>query len=170
MPEKTNAELCGFMRAHRLAVVATASPDGKPEAALVDIAVTDALEIIFETTSETRKIHNLRDNSRISFVIGWNNNETLQYDGVVDEPLGREQERITQHYLSVFPEKLSHRNWPGNFYFRARPQWIRFSNYYSPRVVEEHNFSVTPDIKPPRRRFSLAGLAGQLGFHAPPRR
>lgn len=166
MVAKTKGELYAFMQSHRHAVIATAGTEGKPEAALMDIAVTDALEIVFETTSATRKIQNLRNNPRVSFVIGWTNDETVQYDGVVDEPLGRELERITRHYLSIFPEKLSHQVWPGNHYFRVRPLWVRFSDYHAPRTIEEHEFPTPPGYEDAPRRFSLAYLTGLLGIHA----
>jgi len=44
------------------------------------------------------------------------------------------------HYVSVFPQTLSHQNWPGNHYFRVHPLWVRFSNYQLPRKVEEYHF------------------------------
>jgi hypothetical protein len=168
MAARSKDELRAFMQAHRLAVIATADRKGAPEAALVNIAVTDAFEIIFETTSETRKIRNLRENPRVSFVIGWADNQTLQYDGVGDEPIGRELEYITRHYLSVFPEKLSHRVWPGNFYFRVRPLWIRYSDYHSPRSVEEHQFPTPSASKSLVRRCSFARLIARSGFRASP--
>jgi hypothetical protein len=152
-----------------LAVIATAGHDGKPEAALVDIAVTHAPEVIFETTDATRKIHNLRANPRVSLVIGWDDDKTLQCDGLVDEPLGREKERILQHYLARFPEKSSHQHWPGNQYFRVRPSWIRFSDYHSPRTVEEYQFPQSAEVEPATRRFSFATLIGRLGRHNPMR-
>jgi len=155
---KTQAELFEFMRANGLAVIATASPRGAAEAALLDIAVTPELEIIFETTDATRKFRNLKDNPRVALVVGWDNDQTLQYEGLVDEPLGREQERITAHYFSVFPQKLSHRNWPGNHYFRVRPAWIRFSNYNSPRTVEEHQFALPDEGKAEARDSFFARL------------
>jgi len=40
-----------FVRQHGLAVVATRGPDGAPEAALVGVAATDELEIVFDTAS-----------------------------------------------------------------------------------------------------------------------
>jgi general stress protein 26 len=73
-----------FIHARSLAVIATTGSDGKPEAALMNIAVTPELEIIFETTDVTRKFANLKANSRVSFVIGWDDDETLQYDGVAE--------------------------------------------------------------------------------------
>lgn len=160
---KTHAELSDFMQRNRLAVIATASLKGGAEAALLDIAVTPDLEVIFETTDATRKFRNLRENPRVALVIGWDNDQTLQYEGLVDEPLGREQERIVAHYFSVFPQKLSHRHWPGNHYFRVRPAWIRFSDYNSPRSVEEHQFALPVEANAEADKSLLAGLKNLFG-------
>jgi hypothetical protein len=138
--ETAKRKFHAFIHARSLAVIATTGPDGKPEAALMNIAVTPELEIIFETTDATRKFANLKTNSRVSFVIGWDGDETLQYDGVTERLEGRALEEARARYVSVFPQKLSHQNWPGNHYFWARPLWIRFSNYQLPRKVEEYRF------------------------------
>ncbi|WP_082077265.1 pyridoxamine 5'-phosphate oxidase family protein [Bradyrhizobium sp. LTSPM299] len=55
----TRAEFLAFLRKHRLAVVSTVH-DGAPQAAVVGIAVTDELEIIFDTLTTSRKFTNLR--------------------------------------------------------------------------------------------------------------
>jgi Pyridoxamine 5'-phosphate oxidase len=141
IPEPAKRKLYDFLQARRLAVIATADGEARPEAALIDFAVTAELEIIFETTTATRKITNLRHNPRVALVMGWDGDQTLQYDGLAGEPGGQALERIRARYLSVFPEKTSHQNWPGNCYFLVRPLWIRFSNYYSPRTVEEYDMS-----------------------------
>ena len=140
MASKTRDEVLEFLRSQRCGVIATATSDGRPEAALVDIAATGAGEIIFETTSATRKFGNLRDNPRAALVVGWDNEQTLQIDGIVDAPSGHELVRLQDFYLSVFPQKASHPNWPGNHYFRIRPRWMRFSDYHMPRSVEEFRF------------------------------
>jgi uncharacterized pyridoxamine 5'-phosphate oxidase family protein len=129
-----------FIRARNQGVIATAGPDGKPEAALMNIAVTPELDIIFETTDATRKFANLKADSRVSFVIGWDGGETLQYDGMADEPEGRAFDEARRLFLATFPQKTSHQNWPGNHYFWVRPLWVRFSNYNPPRTVEEFRF------------------------------
>jgi hypothetical protein len=66
----TRAELLGFLRAHRLAVEATADPSGAVEAAVIGIAVSDTFEIVFDTLSTSRKARNLERNARIALVIG----------------------------------------------------------------------------------------------------
>lgn len=138
--EQDVARLYDFMKERRLGVIATADENGRPEAALMSIAVTSNLEIIFETTAATRKSVNLARNPRVCFVVGWQNDQTLQYDGLADQPAGAELERIKAFYQSVFPQKTSHEFWPGNDYFRVRPRWIRLSNYNIPRKIEEFDF------------------------------
>lgn len=140
MASKTRDQALEFLRGQRCGVIATASSDGRPEAALVDIAATKAGEIVFETTSATRKFANLRDNPRAALVVGWDDNQTLQIDGTVDMLAGSELARLRDFYLSVFPHKASHPNWPGNHYFCVRPCWMRFSDYHMPRAVEEFRF------------------------------
>jgi pyridoxine/pyridoxamine 5'-phosphate oxidase len=140
MVSKTRDEVLAFLQSRRCGVIATATPDGRPEAALVDIATTAAGEIVFETTSATRKFANLGNNPRAALVAGWDDEQTLQIDGIVDMLAGSELARLRDFYLSVFPQKASHPNWPGNHYFRLRPRWMRFSDYHMPRAVEEFRF------------------------------
>ena len=85
----TRGELLQFLHKHRLGVVATTSPSGEPQSAVVGIAVTDQLEIVFDTLSTTRKCKNLRRYPNISVVVGWDNEITVQYEGIADEPQAR---------------------------------------------------------------------------------
>ncbi len=104
------------------------------------IAVTPELELIFDTTEATRKYPNLKRDPRIAFVFGWDSEETLQYEGVADEPEGDELARLKEIYFAAFPEGVARQDWPGLTYFRVRPRWIRFSSYYRPRRVDEMSF------------------------------
>jgi len=74
----TRSELLAFLQKHRLGVLSTVSPSGDPEAAVVGIAVTDRLEIVFDTLDSTRKCENLRRRNKIAFVIGWDEEITVQ--------------------------------------------------------------------------------------------
>jgi hypothetical protein len=151
MEVEAKKKLYEFMQSRRLAVVATTGKDAIPEAALIEIAVTKDLEIIFETTTATRKLPNLRANPHVAIVIGWESNQTLQCDGLADEPQTRELERLRAHYLAVFPEKASHQGWPGNCYFRVRPYWARLSDYDQPRRIEEYELAPGPNLSSPHR-------------------
>jgi hypothetical protein len=157
------ARLHNFMKERRLGVIATVGEGSRPEAALMDIAVTPNLEIIFETTAATRKSVNLARNPRVCFVIGWHNDQTLQYDGLADQPQGAQLDRIKAFYLSAFPQKASHEFWPGNDYFRARPRWIRLSNYNIPRQIEEFEFPAIENQYPALRQSWWRGFRDSWG-------
>jgi general stress protein 26 len=123
------AALLTFLRKHRIGVLATVSPAGEPESAVVGIAFTDQLEIVFDTIDNTRKCQNLRKHSSIAFVIGWDTEITVQYEGVADEPKGTELDRVKEAYLVVYPECRDHESWPGITYLRVRPVWARYSDF-----------------------------------------
>lgn len=128
----TLSELLQFVRGHSLAVQASVSPSGGPQAAVVGIVVTDDLEVFFDTLDTTRKAHNLRRNSKIAFVIGGitkGDERTVQYEGVADEPSGAELERLKELYFVRFPDGRERQSWPGLVYVRARPTWIRYSDF-----------------------------------------
>jgi pyridoxine/pyridoxamine 5'-phosphate oxidase len=137
----TKDELYAFMQARRFAVVSSLHADGAPESALVGYAVTPELEILFDTTDATRKCANLRRDPRIAIVISWVEEEqTLQYEGIADEPRDEELERLKKVYFTAFPDGVARQEWPGLTYFRARPRWIRYSSYVRPQHIEEFTF------------------------------
>lgn len=137
----TPAALLAFLRSQRLAVQASVGADGAAQAAIVGFAVTDALELVFDTLESTRKMLNLRRNPRIALVIGgWSDGDerTVQYEGIADEPQGAERERITAAYYAAWPDGPSRASWPGLTYVRVRPTWIRYSDFNQdpPLIVE----------------------------------
>ena len=120
------------MRSRRYAVQSSISVNGAPQSAIVGIAVSDAFEIVFDTLGSSRKGENLRRRSDIAFVLGsleGKDERTVQYEGVADEPTGSERTRLTELYLSVFPDGRQRQEWPGLIYVRATPRWLRYSNY-----------------------------------------
>lgn len=131
-------DLLAFLRRHRHAVLATVSASGAPQAAVVGIVVTDALELFFDTESTSRKYDNLRHRSSIAFVIGWDEDQTAQYEGVVDEPRGEELDRLKALYFARFADGPTREAWPTIRYLRVRPTWIRYSDFrgQAPRIVE----------------------------------
>lgn len=129
-----------FIRAHELGVVSTVSVKGTPEAALVNLAVTDELELVFYSLQDNRKCANLRDNPHIAVVIGWDSNRTLQYEGVVDEPRDEALEALKEVYAAARPNAAVQMGWPGLTYFRVKPKWLRLSDYGKLWSVEELSF------------------------------
>jgi hypothetical protein len=134
-------ELLEFLRLHRLALEASVSGAGAPQAAVVGFAITDQFEIVFDTLESTRKAQNLRSHPTIALVIGGlvgGDERTVQYEGVADEPSGAELDRLRKVYYAAYPDGPSRLNWPGLIYVRTRPTWIRYSDYNRdpPEIVE----------------------------------
>jgi hypothetical protein len=140
----TRADVLAFMRRHSLAVQASVSPVGAPQAAVVGFIVTDAFEVVFDTVDTTRKVVNLRRNARCALVIGGmadGDERTVQLEGITDEPTGAELERLKELYFGRFPSGRQRQHWPGVTYMRVRPQWLRFSDFnQSPPVIAEFSF------------------------------
>jgi tRNA-Thr(GGU) m(6)t(6)A37 methyltransferase TsaA len=133
------AELLSFLRAHRIAVEATSPGAGAPQSAVVGYAVTGDLEIVFDTVDTTRKLLNLRRDPRISLVVvGWDEQQTAQIEGIADEPSGAELDRVRSVYFATYPDGVERAGWKGITYVRVRPTWVRYSDYRgdAPRIVE----------------------------------
>jgi pyridoxine/pyridoxamine 5'-phosphate oxidase len=132
------AELLIFLRRHRLCVQASVSPAGAPQAAVVGYGVSDALELVFDTLETTRKVQNLRRSPRIALVVGWDGEETVQIEGVADEPQGADRERLQRVYFQAYPDGQSRQAWKGITYVRVSPTWARYSDFRGtrPEIVE----------------------------------
>lgn len=131
----TRDDLLLFLRRHTYVVQASTGPGGAPQAAVIGVAVTDALEIVFDTLDSTRKCANLRRDPRIALVVGWDEAQTVQLEGLADEPTGAELARVKAVYLARFPDGHERERWPGITYFRVRPTWIRYSDFRQPEAA-----------------------------------
>jgi Pyridoxamine 5'-phosphate oxidase len=130
--------LHSFMVRHRFGVVSSISKEGSPQSALVGIAVTLQLEIIFDTVRSSRKYPNLIARPVCSFVVGWAGEQTVQFEGDATEPNGEELKRYQEIYFAAWPECKPHMTWPDVAYFVVRPRWIRYSDYdQTPPLIEE---------------------------------
>lgn len=134
----TRLELVRFLRKHRLAVQASVSARGGPQAAVVGVAVSDGLEIVFDTVTTSRKFKNLTEDPRIALVIGWDDEVTAQLEGRADVPTGVELERLRAVYFAAFPDGRERLSWLDITYIRVRPTWVRYSDFAGdpPRIVE----------------------------------
>ncbi len=63
--------ICRVMQQYRYGVVSSVSAEWTPQSALVGIAVTAEMEIIFDTVRSSRKYENLLRQPACSFVVGW---------------------------------------------------------------------------------------------------
>jgi len=134
-------DLLALLRRHTLAVQATVSAAGQPQAAVVGVAFTDDFEVIFDTLRSTRKFQNLCRDPKVSLVIGgWQEGDerTVQIEGQADEPVGGELDFIRSSYYAAHPDGAKRASWPGLTYVRVRPTWIRYSDYNAnpPQIIE----------------------------------
>ena len=132
--------LLDFLRRHRYAVQASTGPNG-PQAAVVGFAVSDALEIDFDTLATTRKMTNLRADARIALVIGWDDEQTVQLEGLADEPKGEELVRIKRVYFASWPDGQEREAWKDITWVRVRPSWARYSDFRPGGGVEDVDLS-----------------------------
>ena len=138
----TKEFLYDALRSYRLCVLASLSAEGRPEAALVGFAVTPGLEIVFDTVRTSRKYANLRADNRVALVIGWKHETTVQFEGEIRElSPDPADDHYRETYYAVFPEgRQRAAEWTGLTHFLVRPQWVRYSNFNPPQVIEEMRF------------------------------
>ncbi len=140
-----SSKLYAFMARQRLGVISSLGPDGRPQAALVGIAVTPGLEIVFDTEQSTRKYANLTARPACALVLGWSSEQTVQLEGEAEELRGAELEHYRRLYFDAWPDGRARLAWPGIAYFVVRPRWIRYSDFdHFPALIQE----ITPEPRP----------------------
>jgi len=151
-----HAALHEFLSRFRYGVVSSLSAAGTPQSALVGIAVTAHLEIVFDTLRSTRKYANLIHDRRCSMVIGWDGEQTVQLEGIAEEPQGAELARCRDAYFAAWPDGRSRLSWPGLTHFVVRPTWVRYSDYANtPPLIDEMEFH--PSEGPPSKTAQEVG-------------
>jgi uncharacterized pyridoxamine 5'-phosphate oxidase family protein len=137
----TTEFLYDYISQFKYAVLSTVTTENRPEAALVGIAVTADLKIIFDTVTTSRKYQNLARNPSIAFVIGWGREQTVQYEGTVRSPNSDELDDLLKTYFKAFPDGIERREtWKDIAYFLVEPTWIRYSDFNVPQRIEERSF------------------------------
>ncbi len=137
----TKADVYRFISKQKLGVLGTISRHGSPQSALVGIAVTPELEIVFDTVKTSRKFQNLMSNPACSFAAGWAGEITVQYEGTARTPEGAALAHYQEVYFAAWPECRSHLSWPDIMHFVVEPRWIRYSNYdQNPPFIQEFAF------------------------------
>jgi len=141
----THNDLYAFMSGRKLGVLSSICQANTPQSALVGIAVTPNLEIVFDTVKNTRKYPNRKASPACSFVIGWDAEQTVQYEGQAEELQPPGLERYQQIYFKVWTDGPSRLSWPGIVYFLVRPTWIRYSDFaQDPPLIREFSFGGAP--------------------------
>ena len=120
----TRAEFVEFVRAAKLGVVATVDAEGHPEAALVDLAVTDHGEVLFDTKAAARKVVNIGGNQRVALVVGWADKVSVQAEGDAEVLFGAEREKYGRIHQEQLPTSRAFRE---DFTLvKMVPTWLRY--------------------------------------------
>jgi pyridoxine/pyridoxamine 5'-phosphate oxidase len=127
-----------FLDTCSLGVVSTLGPDGAPQSALVGMAVTPELEVVFDTVAKSRKFDNLMRDGRVSLVAGWQGEVTVQLEGVARRISSTELGPYHEVYFRKFADGRARLKWEGIAYFVITPRWVRYSDYNQspPEIVE----------------------------------
>jgi len=136
------AGILEFLQNNRYAVVSSLSEAGTPQSALVGIAVTPELEVIFDMLKASRKYANLTARPVCSLVIGgWSGEQTAQFEGEAFEPVGKERARYQEIYFEAWPGGRARMQSPAITFLVVRPRWIRYSDFdQRPPVIAELRF------------------------------
>jgi len=135
--DQTKRMILEFMRKHVLAVIATCHRNGTPEAATIDFVVRDNFEIVFSAFEETRKFRNLAERPGVAFVVGWDDNITVQYEGEATTVPVTDIQQYQEVFLESVPDDREFIE-RGAAMFKATPRCIRYSDFNKapPELIE----------------------------------
>ena len=138
----TNDFLYNFIRRHKYGVISSVSMDNTAQSACIGIVVTPDLKLIFDTVTDSRKYKNILINPNVSFVIGCDNEQTIQYEGIALRLENEKLEHLLVTYFEEFPDGKDRRqNWKNIAYFIVEPKWIRYSEFNGAApIIEEIRF------------------------------
>jgi len=133
------ADVLGYIRKHRFAVLSTCAADGAPQGALLGVATTDSMQLVFDTVSTSRKHQNLLRDPRVAATFSGPQEQTLQLEGVA-RPVstsGPEDALYREAYYLAWPDGRERLRWPNLSYWRILPRWARYSDFSAgPLTVE----------------------------------
>jgi pyridoxine/pyridoxamine 5'-phosphate oxidase len=135
--------LHSFMARARYGVICSLAADGVPQSALVGVAITPELEIVFDTIKSSRKYDNLIARPSCSVVLWWSGEQTAQLEGLAFEPEGAELDRYRKAYFAAWPDGRDRLAWQGIVHLVVKPRWMRVSDYdQQPPLIVELQFSI----------------------------
>lgn len=130
------AAIAAFVRQEGRAIVATVTPDGEPEAALVGITALDDGTLIFNVLPWARKLVNLRANGRVAVVAGTVGPVSVQFEGQAVVTDGESAERYAADFERLMPGTKS--RYEGYEVVVVRPDWLRvYDVSHKPALVVE---------------------------------
>ncbi len=124
-----------FIRGQALAVVSSIW-EGKPQSAVVAFSQKGDFELIFGTSNTSRKYRNLMADPNTSVVIGWDDDKTVQYEGIATEVSKEETAEYRDIHLTKNPDSATYSLLETQRYFKITPRWIRYTD-----IAQDPEFS-----------------------------
>ena len=118
-----------FVKKQLIGVLATTSPENKPEAAVIEFGETDDFELVFDTSKEYRKYKNLQHNPSVAFVVGGPENISIQLEGVAKELTPAEFSKYKEAYFKKNPDAKKWDSLPETRWFKITVKWLRYRDY-----------------------------------------
>ncbi len=130
------AAIAAHVREEGRGIVATVTPDGEPEAALVGITALDDGTLIFNVVPWARKLANIEANGRAAVVVGTTARVSVQFEGAATITEGDEAEHFAAEFERLMPGSKS--RYEGYEVVVVRPEWLRVYDvsHRPPLVVE----------------------------------
>lgn len=136
------SKILDVFAANKYGVLSTLSAEGRPQSAVVALTETDEYELIVGTSRNSRKYKNILVNPEVSVVIGWDNDTTVQYEGLARVVRGEEASECQKKHLAKHPESVVHKDKADEVYILITPTWIRYSNFSKhPSDIEIKDFA-----------------------------
>lgn len=135
-------KIIDLLAASKFGVLSTISAENKPQSAVVGFTETEELELIIGTSRKSRKYQNILINPEVSMVIGWDENVTVQYEGLARVLMGEEISVYQKKHFAKQPSSKKHQDDPDEVYILITPTWVRYTDLNQhPWHIEEKDFS-----------------------------
>jgi uncharacterized protein YhbP (UPF0306 family) len=125
--EESEKMIADFIQSQHFAVVSS-TWNGEPQAATVAISEYNKFELIFATLNTTRKYRNLKNDPHVAVVVGWDENVTVQYEGIAEETTGDLEDECQKIHLQKSPGSEKYARLKTQRYFKITPKWIRYTD------------------------------------------
>lgn len=128
--------ILNFFKKNNYCVVASLG-DEYPQSAVVAFSETEDLNIVFSTSTDTRKFKNIKNNPKTSITIGWDPTDftTVQMDGESYE-ITENIEKYIEYHVNKHPVSAKYAHNPDNKYFMFKPKWLRFTDSKTKKIIE----------------------------------
>lgn len=135
-------DLYNNLKEYGLCVLSTASKEGKSESAVMAVTFKtdeDSLKLLFNTEPNTRKFANLKENNKVSIVVGGcKDDPSVQIEGNA-QILGEDEGKNAKEYiLGIHPDWKDYFSSPTGKFIEVTATWARFSDFSKnpPEIIE----------------------------------